>query len=233
MNIALLLKAIDEYKEATGMKDQAISRGAGLSGDAIRNWRRALAEGKGIGANASSVVKILRFISGSDLFVSQETVDAVAESFAVPRRVYDPDDAAADEDLVRVYDVEASAGHGSVAPEYEAVAYSLSFPPGYLKTITTSSPKFLEIISVKGDSMSPTFKKDDIVMLDRSKRSLGYDGIFVMRFEDTIHVKRVGRSSSPGVVRIISDNKEEFPAFERRIDAVEVIGKVVWIGKKV
>lgn len=133
--------------------------------------------------------------------------------------------------LVPVYDVEASAGDGSVV-EYEAEIYSLAFPPSYLKKLTSSSPSNLSIISVKGDSMEPTLMDDDVVLLDTSKTNLSYDGLFVIRFDDALHVKRVGRSAKQGHVTIISDNSA-FRDIEADKSHLNVVGKVLWYGRKV
>lgn len=132
--------------------------------------------------------------------------------------------------MIDVIDVQASAGPGSIV-ETEDVVGRLSFPSGYLERITRSNPKHLRIIGVKGDSMDPTIRDDDVVMLDTSKTNLDYDGLFVLRFGDALHIKRVGRA--PGnAVRIISDNKD-FEAQDFPRGDVTVVGKVVWIGKKV
>lgn len=133
--------------------------------------------------------------------------------------------------LVPVFDVSASAGYGSVN-EYEPQTHSLAFPPDYLKKLTSGSPQNLAIISVKGDSMEPTLLDDDIVLLDTSKKHLGYDGLFVLLMDDVLHVKRIGRSSKAGHVSIISDNSN-FPPFDREIESIEPVGKVLWYGRKV
>lgn len=134
--------------------------------------------------------------------------------------------------MVPIFDVQASAGPGSFVEGYEAVAASLALPPDYLRRITRARLDDLAIISVKGDSMAPTLNDDDIVMLDRSKVSTAYDGLFVLRFDEALHVKRLARGSKRGHVLIISDNKDyppqEYPAAE-----IEVIGKVIWAGGKV
>ncbi len=79
--------------------------------------------------------------------------------------------------MVDVYNVEASAGFGTMVG-HEMVVDRLSFPPGYLRQITSSHPKNLAIIGVKGKSMEPTLSDDDIVMVDLSKIDLSYDGLF-------------------------------------------------------
>lgn len=133
--------------------------------------------------------------------------------------------------LVPVFDVSASAGYGAIN-EYEPQTHSLAFPPDYLKKLTSGSPQNLAIISVKGDSMEPTLLDDDIVLLDTSKRNLGYDGLFVLLMDEVLHVKRIGRSSKTGHVSIISDNST-FPSLDREMGDIEPIGKVLWYGRKV
>ena len=134
--------------------------------------------------------------------------------------------------LIPVYDVEASAGPGLVAPETEAVAYRLELPADYIASLTDSHPRHLQVISVKGVSMLPTLKPGDLVMIDRAKTSLTYDGLFVLDIDGAILVKRIGRSPRPGFVTVISDNDREQPSFERAMKHIKVLGKVIWAGVK-
>jgi phage repressor protein C with HTH and peptisase S24 domain len=149
-----------------------------------------------------------------------------------PERLEVGDATPDNKELIPVYDVVVSAGHGAVA-EYEAQTHSLAFPPDYLKRLTSSSPGNLSIISVKGESMEPTLLDDDIVLLDASKTNLSYDGLFVLRFDDALHVKRIGRSPKRGHITIISDNRDLYPPMEATISDVQAIGKVLWYGRKI
>lgn len=136
-------------------------------------------------------------------------------------------------DLVPVYNVHASAGHGSFIEE-EEIAERLAFPSEYLRHVTKADPKNLAIIGVKGDSMLPTLKDDDLVMLDTSKTDLSYDGLFVMRDGgNALLVKRITRASQKDFILIKSDNAAMYPPIERHLSEVEVVGKVVWMGVKV
>jgi phage repressor protein C with HTH and peptisase S24 domain len=133
---------------------------------------------------------------------------------------------------VSVYDVSASAGHGSFV-EAEEVIDRLSFPPDYLRHITTTNPRDLAIISVLGDSMLPTLAHKDVVMLDMTKRDLSFDGLYVIKDGGaSLLVKRIGRGSMRGYISIISDNPR-YGSRERPIEETEVVGRVVWIGAKV
>lgn len=135
--------------------------------------------------------------------------------------------------LVPVYNVQASAGHGSLVDDEDIVS-SVAFPPSYLAKLTRADPRNLAIIGVKGDSMIPSLHDDDIVMLDSSKRDLSYDGLFVIRDDgDGLLVKRIGRASKRGHIMVISDNRDLYPPVERSLSDVEVVGKVLWVGRKV
>lgn len=134
--------------------------------------------------------------------------------------------------LVSVFDVAASAGDGSFV-DYEPQVGALAFPADYLRHLTSTPPSRLAIISVKGESMEPTLLDDDIVLMDGSKTSLAFDGLFVLQMDGALHVKRVARGSRPGAVMILSDNRAVYPPVERQIADVHVIGKVLWYGRKV
>jgi phage repressor protein C with HTH and peptisase S24 domain len=134
-------------------------------------------------------------------------------------------------DMVDVYNVEASAGHGALV-DSEMVVDRLSFPPGYLRQITSSHPRNLAIIGVKGDSMQTTLADGDLVMIDTSKRDLSFDGLFVLQDGGaSLLVKRVGRAARRGWVKLISDNKV-YDAIEREVGEIDVVGKVIWKGVK-
>lgn len=135
--------------------------------------------------------------------------------------------------LVPVYNVQASAGHGALIDD-ESIITSLAFPPGYLQSLTNAPLRDLAIIGVKGDSMLPSLAAGDVVMLDRSKRDLSFDGLFVIRDNgDGLLIKRIGRAARKGFVMMLSDNRDLYPPIERAMADVEVVGKVVWTGRKV
>lgn len=160
--------------------------------------------------------------------VAVVAADAAGQSIAI----IDAHTTDAPQTLVPVYDVAASAGYGALVEE-ETVVHSIAFPPEYLRQLTRTNPSNLAVISVKGESMEPTLLDNDIVLVDMSKRSLSYDGLFVLRFDEALHVKRVGRSPKRQHVTIISDNRELYPPMEANASDIEPVGKVLWYGRKV
>lgn len=133
--------------------------------------------------------------------------------------------------LVPVYDVSASAGHGSIVDAEDHIS-NLAFSSQYLREMTSAKGKQLAAIRVKGDSMSPTIQDDDMVVIDTTKASLDYDGMFVIRVGEVLQIKRIGRGTRKSSVMVIADNSL-YPPVDTDRSEIEVVGKVIWYGRKV
>ncbi|MEA1955996.1 MAG: LexA family transcriptional regulator [Campylobacterota bacterium] len=83
----------------------------------------------------------------------------------------------------------------------------------------------IEAINVSGDSMEPTFSYNDIVFINRNKTDLGRGGIFTIRTDAGLFIKRVQKRID-GKIDIISDNKV-YTTLTLDINEIEVIGRVV------
>jgi hypothetical protein len=131
------------------------------------------------------------------------------------------------------FDVEASAGSGALDGSERPIAH-IGFDSLTLGRITGARPRDLSIIRVMGDSMAPTLSDGDDIMVDRSAASGRIvDGIYVLRREDTLLVKRISMDPMTGSLTISSDN----PAFAAwrgiRPADIEVVGRVVWAARRV
>lgn len=117
----------------------------------------------------------------------------------------------------------ASAGAGALAGEEQPIG-AFRFAARWLRS-QGLDPAQLSAIAVAGDSMEPTLRDGDEILVDRAQRALR-DGIHVVRVEDAVLVKRlaIGR---PGVISLVSDNPAYRP-LELASGEVEVIGRVVW-----
>lgn len=192
---------------------------------------------KGIGVSSTTLTRPVND-PDHNFLIKQSTIDAVAALTGVPIDAgsapvhVEPGEAGPDgSKLIPVYDVAASAGFGSLV-DYEAQTHSLAFPPDYLRTLTSSSPQNLAIIAVKGESMEPTLLDNDIVLVDMSKRHMGFEGMFVIRQNETLLVKRASMAAKKGFVKLLSDN-QMYPPIDAELAEIEVIGKVLWYGRKV
>ena len=118
----------------------------------------------------------------------------------------------------------ASAGPGALA-QSEAPVGQLRFSARWLKANGLDAA-MLSAIEVEGDSMDPTLRDGDEILVDRTPRPLRA-GIHVLRLDDVLLVKRVERAGER--VRLISDNRA-YPEVERAAGEVEILGRVVWKG---
>ena len=83
----------------------------------------------------------------------------------------------------------------------------------------------LSAIAVAGDSMEPTLRDGDEILVDRAPRALR-DGVHVVRAGDSLLVKRLDLGR-PGRIALISDNPA-YPPIELAPGEVEIVGRVVW-----
>jgi hypothetical protein len=132
--------------------------------------------------------------------------------------------------LVPKLKIEASAGSGALT-DVEALAGQVGFDEKWLKKMGCE-PSLLSLIRVAGDSMVPTLQDGDDIMVDRgaANRPLR-DGIFVIRMDDVLMVKRLAKGPS-GTVSVLSDNPI-YPDWSN-VDGIEIIiiGRVVWTGRR-
>lgn len=131
---------------------------------------------------------------------------------------------------IKKLQIGASAGPGSLADDDEFQDI-MAFGPKWLKQMG-GNPDKLSLIVVDGDSMDPTLCDGDDIMVDHSaaERPLR-DGIHVLRMDDVLLVKRIALGPS-GRLSIRSDNPQ-YPDWDD-VDAgsVNIIGRVVWTGRK-
>jgi phage repressor protein C with HTH and peptisase S24 domain len=89
----------------------------------------------------------------------------------------------------------------------------------------------LRIITGHGDSMSPTFRDGDMLLVDTSKTAVDIDGVYVLSAHSRLFIKRV-RQRIDGQFEISSDNPTV-----KTVDIlngetqVTVHGRVVWAWK--
>lgn len=128
--------------------------------------------------------------------------------------------------------VEASAGNGTLVGDEVRVA-SFSFDNTWLRSVTRSGPDQLAMIRVAGDSMAPILADGDDILVDRGDHALRpRDGIFVLRRDDTLLVKRLAIHPATGTVSITSDNPA-YPAWhDCPIDSIDIIGRVIWAARR-
>ena len=117
----------------------------------------------------------------------------------------------------------ASAGPGAF-PDREEPFGTFGVTAAWLRRHNLN-PAMLSAISVVGDSMEPTLRDGDEILVDQTPRAWR-DGIHVVRVDGALLVKRL-ETGRPGVLVLKSDNRLYDPIELSPRDA-EVIGRVVW-----
>jgi phage repressor protein C with HTH and peptisase S24 domain len=139
--------------------------------------------------------------------------------------------------VVPLLDVSAAAGGGRFGGDSSGEGASgdetaLAFPPMLLRRITSAPTSSLRLITVSGDSMAPTLEDGDMVMIDIGRTSPSPPGIFVLDDGVGLVAKRVDAvpNSFPQQLRLSSDNPA-YSNYQRRIDEVRILGRVVWFAR--
>ena len=125
--------------------------------------------------------------------------------------------------------IEASAGDGALAGDEQEGA-RIGFDRQWLKDLGLS-PETLSIIDVKGESMAPTLGNGDTIMVDRADGADRLrDGVYVLRLDEALMVKRVALSPRRVVVGLtISSDNPHYPSWPDVDPAlVDIVGRVVW-----
>jgi phage repressor protein C with HTH and peptisase S24 domain len=135
--------------------------------------------------------------------------------------------------VVPVLDVRASAGHGA-ASSRETKLGAIAFETRWLKTLSSGSIADLSVIQVIGDSMEPTLADGDDVIVDRSDGNARLrDGIYVLRADDQLLVKRLARVPTKSGLIVHSDNAA-YPSWQPEARSeLNIVGRVLWFGRKV
>lgn len=140
------------------------------------------------------------------------------------------------EQVISHLEIFAAAGPG-VNHEDDGRLEVLAFRKAWLKEQRLQAGN-LSAIRSSGDSMEPTIQDGDTLLVDHSKIDprVSRGGIYVLRTEDGLRVKRLSFSTVSRELIIASDNTSANPhperiAIDKIFEETKIIGKVVWIGR--
>ncbi|HVI99780.1 MAG TPA: S24 family peptidase [Sphingomonas sp.] len=165
---------------------------------------------------------------GSPRALSEHDRATLARWFRVDEAVLGGPERAGGATVVPRLDVAASAGPGGIVDGEKALG-GTAFDPALIRALGVEAGA-LSLIRARGDSMAPTIADGDEIMVDTSDRRVtSRGGIFVVRVEGALMVKRVARDGLGLAIR--SDNPA-WPAIEgQAAREAEVVGRVVWLGR--
>lgn len=125
----------------------------------------------------------------------------------------------------------ASAGGGTL-DEDERAAGVMAFDAHWLRHLGVR-PQRVSIICVDGESMAPTLSDGDDIMVDHDDDALRLrDGVYVLRLDGVLMVKRIAMGPLRGRFSVVSDNIH-YPDWADIDPAlVDIVGRVVWTGRR-
>ncbi|BCD67414.1 LexA family transcriptional regulator [Nitratiruptor sp. YY09-18] len=127
-------------------------------------------------------------------------------------------------------EVNASAGGGAI--NYALVSQKLFLDPHIVELLGgRGSIKDIEAINVLGDSMEPLLQDGSIAFIDTSQKELKKSGIFLVRTNAGLFIKRL-RLRADKRVELISQNPS-YPVEILEPQEVEVVGRVVGTIEKI
>lgn len=199
---------------ALGLKQKDLAEALGLEATKISKARTGDRQFK-----AAEVLKALDWLN---------ELESRAPSPANQTIAHRPID---DDDTVEItaVDLSLSMGPGTFIedyPEEERVRMSLHF----VQAITRTPSNQLRLVRGIGDSMEPTLRSGDRIMVDLNERQLARShGVYWIDHLGTHGIKRL-RASGRGKVMIMSDNPL-VPDFEVDAADIRIEGRVIWFAR--
>lgn len=121
--------------------------------------------------------------------------------------------------------INASCGGGSFEDDNIEFSY-IKLNKETLEKLGYSSSNGLEAIKVVGDSMYPTLKDKELILIDKNKNKHNSSSVFLVNTTSGLFVKRLKINDDK--IDLISDNKE-YSNLTLCADEVTIIGKVLGI----
>ena len=187
-----------------------------------------------IGRNAAYIQQFIK--RGTPRQLAEEDRRLLARYFGVSERILGG--AAEREPLthhvtVPQLAVGALAGPGALA-DNERVRSHVAFDERWLRSLGAGDVRRLSTIMVEGDSMMPTLADGDEILVERSDGAHRLrDGIYVLRVDGALLVKRLAIHPVGRRVTVQSDNPAYGDLPDCGLDEIECIGRVIWAGRKI
>lgn len=133
--------------------------------------------------------------------------------------------------IVPRLEIRASAGRGRAVVPVEADAQGFAFQRAWLRSLNIT-PGNAEFVLAEGDSMEPTIKDGDMMLVDRGYGDVVNGKIYILVVDGLVLVKRINKLASGGLM-LISDNElypnETIAASDMASSTIEA--RVAWYGR--
>ncbi|WP_278360214.1 XRE family transcriptional regulator [Thalassospira xiamenensis] len=237
---------IKEAREAAGMSQSELARKLGTTNQQIS--RLELGQRK---LTIDWVMKIAEALNiPTNALYDRPTMETISREKLLQPLGPDPDrekyaDTATDAPKIPEIDIRAGMGGGAeplVAFKPNGNGHHIStdaikaewlIPKEYMITELRVAPRNARVIEVQGDSMEPTLRSGDRVIVNTADKKPSPPGVFALWDGFGVVVKRIEviPNSEPPTVRVVSDNAHH-STYERTVDEINIIGRIVWYARK-
>lgn len=212
---------IAERRIAKGLSQTQLAKLVGVSQATIGKLE------SGISSGSSHLHKIARVLETTPAYLNRETEDPDEGAVPLPSL----NTVAEQLDLVAVQEIDLKFGMGATELELPVTSQIRHFSREWLRQYTRANPEHLYFAQGIGDSMEPTIKDSDLLLVDTSEKIIRMsDKFWAIAFGHSGMVKRL-RPMPDGGVKILSDNPmvPEEVAYDGEL---HVLGRVVGIVRK-
>jgi phage repressor protein C with HTH and peptisase S24 domain len=130
--------------------------------------------------------------------------------------------------LLPLVEARAAAGSNGGLRSDHLVDF-IAFSESFLKQTLRRSPQNLALLTASGDSMDPTIRDGDLLLVDTSARDIQSSRVYVLEVNGALLVKRI-QVRLDGSLIVKSDNAAYEAEAVRAEDAgtLRILGQVVW-----
>lgn len=180
------------------------------------DWVRRMLATKGKGLSDVARAGLLQAAEQSD------SGNVITVDFSRPGQV-------GDEVWIAHYDVRAAMGGGQIPHEYPEMLQDIRVSPKHLRDLglTFKEHFHLKMITGWGQSMAPTIKDRDPLLVDITIREFTGDGIYLFSHDGMLYVKRLQKKGKERF-KMISDNKHHEPE-DIRVDDTHILARVLLV----
>ena len=143
-------------------------------------------------------------------------------------------DALAEEKLVQLVEldqIDLKYGMGGTYTDGPVAVEKRAFSREWLQSITSTPPRHLFWATGDGDSMEPTIRSGEIVLIDRSQETPRIDDAIWAVVDGEIGMIKRMRHHSDGTVELLSDN-QLVPPRRTADDELHIIGRVIAVVRR-
>ena len=157
-----------------------------------------------------------------DAAVEPSISNVIAVDFSRPGQI-------GDEVWIAHYDVRGAMGDGEVAHDFPEMLQDIRVSPTHLREMGVEFKEHvhLKLITGVGQSMAPTIKSRDPLVVDISIREFVGDGIYYFSHQGHQYIKRLQKKGRD-YFRMISDNTNH-PPEDIRVDETYIQAKVLLV----